>query len=320
METPTRPDGHQKRPSKLWTIIAWVAVVFFAIAALGNLTADNASQKIGGFLFCLALAIPFAWSLYCRSRDKKAQESYAASTESESQLQQMLGNDYLGATQEMPAVNPPARKPRRWGWVAGIAVVVGIAGVVIAPTPEPSQPERAAEESTSPTQTPDNREDEERKAEEERRTKERAAESSRAKESEEREARESEERAAKETEQRAAEESAARESERQEAARERARQEEEARERETQAERDRIAREEAAAEQERLRNQQQQLAPPAPAPVPAPAPAASASYENCTDVWNRLGRPITAGEPGYTSGGGGLDRNSDGVGCESDPR
>lgn len=63
---------------------------------------------------------------------------------------------------------------------------------------------------------------------------------------------------------------------------------------------------------------------PAPAPVqavapaPAPAPAqVSRTYANCTEVWNVLGRPIHSNEPGFHSG---LDRDGDGVGCESRPK
>ncbi|MDO5670544.1 MAG: excalibur calcium-binding domain-containing protein [Corynebacterium sp.] len=61
---------------------------------------------------------------------------------------------------------------------------------------------------------------------------------------------------------------------------------------------------------------------PAPAPVravaPAPAPVQNAPmYRNCTDVWNRLGRPIRSHEAGFQSK---LDRDGDGVGCERDPR
>ena len=45
-----------------------------------------------------------------------------------------------------------------------------------------------------------------------------------------------------------------------------------------------------------------------------PAPA---SFTRCADVWNALGRPIYAGEPGFRSK---FDRDGDGVGCERDPR
>ena len=61
--------------------------------------------------------------------------------------------------------------------------------------------------------------------------------------------------------------------------------------------------------------------PPAPepalAPAPAPAPAAAPYYQNCTAVWNAIGRPITASDPGFASR---HDRDGDGVGCENGPR
>ncbi len=40
-------------------------------------------------------------------------------------------------------------------------------------------------------------------------------------------------------------------------------------------------------------------------------------YQNCTDVWNRLGRSISPSDPGFQSK---FDRDSDGVGCETRPR
>ena len=41
------------------------------------------------------------------------------------------------------------------------------------------------------------------------------------------------------------------------------------------------------------------------------------SYNTCVDVWNDLGRPIHEGELGYARH---LDLDSDGIGCEVDPR
>lgn len=40
------------------------------------------------------------------------------------------------------------------------------------------------------------------------------------------------------------------------------------------------------------------------------------SYENCTDVWNDLGRAILSTEAGYSAE---LDRDGDGTACESKP-
>ena len=65
--------------------------------------------------------------------------------------------------------------------------------------------------------------------------------------------------------------------------------------------------------------------PPAPAPAPhvaAPAPArvqapAATYVKNCTEAWNLGIAPVRRGDAAYRAG---LDRDSDGVGCENDPR
>ena len=41
------------------------------------------------------------------------------------------------------------------------------------------------------------------------------------------------------------------------------------------------------------------------------------SYKNCTEVWNAIGRPLYRGEPGYAPH---LDRDNDGIACETRPR
>jgi Protein of unknown function (DUF1524)/Excalibur calcium-binding domain len=52
---------------------------------------------------------------------------------------------------------------------------------------------------------------------------------------------------------------------------------------------------------------------PAPAPVPAPAPAAG-PFPNCAAAKAAGAAPVHIGQPGY---GTHLDRDSDGIGCES---
>lgn len=58
---------------------------------------------------------------------------------------------------------------------------------------------------------------------------------------------------------------------------------------------------------------------PATAPVAQPPaqPAAPVYYANCTAVWDAIGRPLRAGEPGYEAPR--LDRNRDGIACETRP-
>jgi len=60
--------------------------------------------------------------------------------------------------------------------------------------------------------------------------------------------------------------------------------------------------------------------PATPGPTTSPEPDESeipTRFRNCAQVWEVLGRPIREGERGFHSG---LDRDSDGVGCESRPR
>ncbi|WP_432510145.1 excalibur calcium-binding domain-containing protein [Kineococcus sp. SYSU DK001] len=54
-----------------------------------------------------------------------------------------------------------------------------------------------------------------------------------------------------------------------------------------------------------------------PIATPPATPPSGVHYQNCTAVWNALGRPIHRGEPGFRDA---LDRDRDGVGCEEDPR
>ena len=54
-----------------------------------------------------------------------------------------------------------------------------------------------------------------------------------------------------------------------------------------------------------------------PAQLFGTAPQSNVSYGSCREVWNKVGGPISQGEPGYSSK---LDRDGDGVACESRPK
>lgn len=67
----------------------------------------------------------------------------------------------------------------------------------------------------------------------------------------------------------------------------------------------------AAAEAQRLAEEQARQAPPAP--VPAPPPAPPAYFKNCDAARAAGAAPVYVGQPGY---GRHLDRDGDGIGCE----
>lgn len=75
-----------------------------------------------------------------------------------------------------------------------------------------------------------------------------------------------------------------------------------------QEEASRVAAEETAAREAAAAAEQSQM-------LDGPA-GSDASYGNCTDVWDTLGRAILTADPGYSTK---LDRDGDGIGCESRP-
>lgn len=61
---------------------------------------------------------------------------------------------------------------------------------------------------------------------------------------------------------------------------------------------------------------------PTPSPTTSVAPAALAAaateptYQNCREVWDSIGGPLSAGDPGYADD---LDADHDGIACEEEP-
>ena len=282
--------------AKSWPkVLAWVGLVFGAIALLGSVVGGETENRLSGSLASIAILIPSAWWFFCEKRDHERRDTYETSVRRNEELTRYLGPQDQVILDGMGEVEPPKKINRRWPLVGMTSFILFLLGGILAP-PAESGSESNAETSTSSTShkttssmttassPTTNATEDTRKAEEAMRSEE-------AKRSED-----------------------ARRS-----AEAKARQEEEAR----RAEEQRLS---AQAEAERARSGAvQEGVPPAepntqPQGLVAPAPQQQTSYANCKDVWNSIGRPIYAGEPGYTSGRGKLDGNSDGVGCESDPR
>ena len=234
----------------------------------------------------LAFLIPSLWWLRCASKDNKAVKHYEDTVRTNAYLAQFLTEADQVVIQGMGTPRPPEKTPRHWPGVIALSAVLFIASVILMPVEEdPAPTEPVANTTTSSSATSSTRSSAALST-----TRNTEAEASRAS---------------------AAAASRSAEAAEREAA-ERARAEEAARlQREAEeAERARIA------EQQRLEQEQQQHQFVAPARAPEPAPAA-AYYKNCTAVWNAIGSPIYAGQPGYDSH---LDRDGDGIGCERDPR
>lgn len=55
---------------------------------------------------------------------------------------------------------------------------------------------------------------------------------------------------------------------------------------------------------------------PTPVATPTPTPTAVVLYDDCADVWKKLGRPIYSDEAGFRDY---FDWDANGVGCEDNP-
>lgn len=306
----TTTGKETKTEKKAPKALAWIGLVLGALLLFSGLVADEG--RIGSFLLGLALLLPAGWWFYCQDQDRKRAEHHARAAHTNAQLAQLLGPGDQTVLQGMGEAEPPAPVRRRWPvvTVASIALAGMGAGLLPASEYEPTGGASISETTqtttstttTSPSSTTTSNPTEESRRSDQARASEEAKRSA--------EARQREEEARRADEERRAEQARAEEERRAEQARAeaeaRAAQEAEARAAEERAAAERTAAEQAATQQQGF-----------VAPAQAPAPAQSTYYQNCRAVWDDIGRPIYSGEPGYASH---LDKNGDGVGCESRPR
>lgn len=235
-------------------------------------------------LFGLVFLLPGAWWIISDRRDQKQWDRYEETVENNRRLATMIGDDNPDIVAGMGVVDPPSKRSRHWGIVSIVMVVLFAGFVVLAPKQETTSeetPPASASPTTSLTATTS-------KASTTRTT---ASSSSFTTTT-------------------------------------------------TQSQEPTVT-STGTVEPTEAEVQPAAVLPPPPAPVeeaptltadasPAPQQAngfmgtadtgGKSSYANCKDVWNTLGRPIRAGEPGYVAGHGKLDGDGDGVGCEKDPR
>lgn len=282
---PNVDDSALGQKPKAWKrILAWGGFLWgFLSILVGVVDGGSFAEAAGFILFGLAFFAPSAWWMYCTAKDLKAFRQYRETLQTNENLAQYLTDADRVVLQGMSGVQPPRKVNRHWPVVTIGSIVALVVGTVITPLEEDgdsgssSTPPTTVSSSVSP-----------------------AASTSAASVTTSADA------GAAEREREAAEAEASRA--------------EEARlaeEREA-AERERVA-EEQRLEQERIeRERAEQEAVPQQFVAPAQAPQQpSAYYRNCRAVWDAIGGPIHAGQPGYDSH---LDRDGDGVGCEKDPR
>ena len=278
-----------QKPKTWKKILAWGGFLWgFLSILVGVVDGGSFAEAAGFILFGLAFFAPSAWWMYCTAKDEKAFRQYRETLQTNENLAQFLTEADRVVLQGMSGLQPPRKVNRHWPVVTIGRIVALVVGTVITPLEEDgdsgssSTPPTTVSSSVSPVLS----------------TSATAVTTSADADAAERE-REAAEAEASRGEQ------------------ERLDEEREAAEREV-AERERLA-EEQRLEQERIereRAEQEVFPQQFVAPVQAPQQT-STYYRNCRAVWDAIGGPIHAGQPGYDSH---LDRDGDGVGCEKDPR
>ena len=282
---PNVDDSASGQKPKAWKrILAWCGFLWgFLSILVGVVDGGSFAEAAGFILFGLAFFAPSAWWMYCTAKDEKAFRQYRETLQTNENLAQFLTDADRVVLQGMSGVQPPRKVNRHWPVVTIGSIVALVVGTVITPLEEDgdsapsSTPPTTVSSSVSPAAG----------------TSATALTTSADADAGEREREAAEAEASRAEEARLAEEREA-------------------------AERARVA-EEQRLEQERIeRERAEQEAVPQQFVAPAQAPQQpSAYYRNCRAVWDAIGGPIHAGQPGYDSH---LDRDGDGVGCEKDPR
>ena len=279
-----------QKPKTWKKILAWGGFLWgFLSILVGVVDGGSFAEAAGFILFGLAFFAPSAWWKYCTTKDLKAFRQYRETLQTNENLAQFLTEADRVVLQGMSGLQPPRKVNRHWPVVTIGSIVALVVGTVITPLEEDgdsapsSTPPTTVSSSVSPaagTSATALTTSVDADAVEREREAAEAAEASRAEE-----ARLAEER--------------------------------EAAEREV-AERERLA-EAQRLEQERIeRERAEQEAVPQQFVAPVQAPQQTSTYyRSCRAVWDAIGGPIHAGQPGYDSH---LDRDGDGVGCEKDPR
>lgn len=269
------------RPRRWGRFLAWPSMLFgVMIVILATVIFGSLFMVLFGLVFLL----PGAWWIISDRRDQKQWDRYEETVENNRRLATMIGDDNPDIVAGMGVVDPPSKRSRHWGIVSIVMVVLFAGFVVLAPKQETTSeetPPASASPTTSLTATTS-------KASTTRTTASSSSSTTTA----------------------------------------------------TQL-REPTVTSTGTVEPTEAEVQPAAVLPPPPAPVeeaptltadasPAPQQAngfmgtadtgGKSSYANCKDVWNTLGRPIRAGEPGYVAGHGKLDGDGDGVGCEKDPR
>ncbi|RRO95409.1 hypothetical protein CBOVI_07075 [Corynebacterium bovis DSM 20582 = CIP 54.80] len=120
------------------TVVQWIGVAFgvlILLGATGRLTAAPV-QALATALLAFAVILPFAWTIRCRHRDRRAFLAWTQEIETTRRIAPYLTDADRSLLQGFDDIPAPRPVPRRWPAVAAVTLGLVIVAMLLAP-PEP---------------------------------------------------------------------------------------------------------------------------------------------------------------------------------------
>ena len=123
--------AHTVRKRKRW---AWAGIILGAMMLLGSITGGGgAAGFLSGIFIGGAMFLPGYWWHRCERADRTALAEWEKRTQTNSQLKEMLGDEYATVTRGMGTDPRPEPVDRKWPMIATAAVVLAVVGGMFTP-------------------------------------------------------------------------------------------------------------------------------------------------------------------------------------------
>ncbi|MFZ2272889.1 hypothetical protein [Corynebacterium variabile] len=124
---------HTRRPGLISTVLLWCGAVFGAFAVLGSFGTfgDSVTYALGMLFLGAAVTLACAWSLRCRSADKKALATWEEENRRTLELRETPTPQDAIIAAGLTSAPRPTPVSRQWKKVGTVAVILGVIGFAL---------------------------------------------------------------------------------------------------------------------------------------------------------------------------------------------